>query len=212
MRRRPAHVAVAVAVLLIAGLAGARAMPDELRHVLPLLQPPQRAAIEAQLRAWNAWTEPERRAFTRRAHEWDALPVAVRQQRRAAWWAWNRLSDDERLRLRSEATRLATLTPAERMALRAQFDALDLTTQRGWMLGPALGADFPRLQPLLAQAPREDHTDLLRTLRATTPEERGQLAVLVQRTPPQDRERLRRDLVSTSDSNRAAWLQLQLER
>ena len=79
-------------------------------------------------------------------------------------------------------------------------------------LGPVLGVDYPRLQPLLAQVPSDEGDDLLRTLRAMTPQDRDRLAVLVQRTPPQAREALRRELVSTSDANRAAWLLLRLDR
>jgi hypothetical protein len=45
-----------------------------------------------------------------------------------------------------------------------------------------------------------------------TPTERADLAVLAQRTPPQQRDALRRGLLSTSDANRAVWLQAQLER
>jgi hypothetical protein len=53
---------------------------------------------------------------------------------------------------------------------------------------------------------------LLAALHAMTPTERADLAVLAQRTPPQRRDALRRGLLSTSDANRAAWLQAQLER
>ena len=97
-------------------------------------------------------------------------------------------------------------------ALRAQFDALDASARHGWRLGPSLGLDYPRLQPLLAQVPADEHEALLRTLRAMDPAQRDKLAVLVQRTPPQARAALRRELVSTSDANRAAWLLLRLER
>ena len=38
------------------------------------------------------------------------------------------------------------------------------------------------------------------------------LAILAQRTPPQEREALRRGLMQTTDLNRAAWLELRLER
>jgi hypothetical protein len=47
----------------------------------------------------------------------------------------------------------------------------------------------------------------LRVLHALTPAERIDLAVLAQRTPPQARAELLRGLLSTSDANRAAWLQ-----
>lgn len=200
--------------LMVAGavLATAQGLPDSLQRAFPLLQPAQRAAIEGHLRAWLSWSPAAQAAFDARLASWDALPLHERRQRRESWVAWQQLSDDERARLRTVAAQVATLDGASRAALRAGFDALDVSTQRGWMLGPALGADYARLQPLLAQAPAPDHAPLLRTLRAMTAVERSKLGVLVQRTPPQERERLRRDLVSTSDINRAAWLELRLQR
>jgi hypothetical protein len=80
------------------------------------------------------------------------------------------------------------------------------------MLGPVLGADYARLQPLLAHVPLAQQPGLLHTLRSMTPMQRSDLAVLVQRTPPAERDALRRALVSTSDANREAWLRLSLER
>ncbi|WP_462115880.1 hypothetical protein, partial [Lysobacter xanthus] len=114
--------------------------------------------------------------------------------------------------VRAAAARYAMLDAATRDALRAEFDALDLSTQHGWRLGPVLGVDYPRLQPLLAQVPPDEADALLATLRRMTPIDRDHLAVLVQRTPPQARDALRRELVSTSDTNRSAWLVLRLER
>jgi hypothetical protein len=203
--------------LLLATLAAVSALataqvPPELSGVLARLQPDERRRIEGQAAQWAAWPRAERRAFAARARDWDALPLAERRRRREAWAAWSALPAAERIRLRAEAARVAALPPAEQAALRAKFDALDASAARGWMLGPALGADYPRLQPLLAQVPPTQRADLLRTLRAMTPLQRVDLAVLVQRTPPTDRERLRRELVSTSEANRAAWLQLSLER
>ncbi|MFZ5658069.1 MAG: DUF3106 domain-containing protein [Pseudomonadota bacterium] len=208
---RPRPVVVAVAVLLASALAHAR-VPDDFRRVLALLQPVQRERLQDQARQWSRWTPAQRAGFARRAAAWDALPLVERRRRREAWSAWRMLTADERMRLRGEAARLAALAPGKRAALRQRFASLDATTQRGWMLGPALGADYARLQPLLAHAPAAQHAALLRSLRAMTPLQRADLAVLVQRTPPADRDRLRRELVSTSDANRAAWLQLSLER
>lgn len=187
-------------------------VPGEFRGVLALLQPEQRERLQEQARLWSSWTREQRRAFAARAADWDAQPLHERRARREHWQAWRLLSPAERLRLRDEAARLAALPAPERDALRARFDALDPTTRRGWMLGPALGADYLRLQPLLAQVPAGQQDALRRTLRAMTPSQRADLAVLVQRTPPAGREALRRALVSTSDANRDAWLQLSLER
>lgn len=208
---RPDRRALLAALLLMATLAPAQ-VPADFGPVLALLQPTQRERLQAQARAWARWTPAQRQGFTARAAAWDARPLEERHRRREAWEAWRRLDAGERMRLRQEAARLAALAPAERAALRDGFQALDATTRRGWMLGPSLGADYARLQPLLAQVPAAQHAALLRTLRAMTPLQRADLAVLVQRTPPAGRDRLRRALISTSDANRAAWLQLSLER
>jgi hypothetical protein len=100
----------------------------------------------------------------------------------------------------------------QRQALRERFDALDSSERRGWLLGPVLGADYPALQPLLAQVPEAEHAPLLAVLRAMSPGQRRDLAVLVQRTPPQERGSLRRELVSTAAGSRDQWLWSRLER
>ncbi|GAB1594790.1 DUF3106 domain-containing protein [Lysobacter claricitrinus] len=210
MRRKPRLIVLAC--LCVVGWAGAQALPDDLQDVAALLQPLQRAALQAHARIWSTWTDGERAAFAQRAAAWDRLPVGERGEGRADWQAWRQLPQDEQARVRAAAAQYAALDAPTRQALHVQFDQLDASERRGWRLGPTLGVDYPRLQPLLAQVPPEDRRDLLRTLRAMTPDQRGQLAVLVQRTPPQAREALRRELVSTSDANRAAWLTLRLER
>jgi hypothetical protein len=80
------------------------------------------------------------------------------------------------------------------------------------LLGPALGADYPKLQPLLAQLPEAEHAPLLAALQAMDAVERADLAVLAQRVPPQERAALRRALLSTSVGNRGAWLRTRLEQ
>lgn len=203
---------LAAILLLAAGAVLAQALPADLARVVPLLPAPQRQAIQAHARQWAAWSPAERRAFAERARAWDALAPAVRAERRAAWAAWLALPPVERAQLRAAAAREALLDPATRQALRAQFDALDASERHGWRLGPVLGVDYPRLQPLLAQVPADERDGLLRALRAMTPAERERLATLVWRTPPQGRDALRRELASTSDANRSGWLALRLER
>lgn len=205
------HRRLAFAALLVVGTVLAQALPDDLAPASALLQPEQRAALDAHVRTWAAWSPAQRAAFTARAAEWDRLATPERETRRAQWAAWRRLPADEQATLRNAATQYAALDVGTRQALQSQFDALDGSEQRGWRLGPVLGVDYPRLQPLLAQVPPAEAAALLRTLRAMTPVERTKLGVLVQRTPPQARDALRRELVSTSDANRAAWLELRLE-
>ena len=102
------------------------------------------------------------------------------------------------------------MTPVTREELRERFAELGLTEQRAWLLGPRVGADFAGLSPLLLQVPEEQRVPLLDMLRVMTTEERADLAVLAYRTPPQERDALRRALLETTDDNRAAWLRLRL--
>jgi hypothetical protein len=80
------------------------------------------------------------------------------------------------------------------------------------LLGPVLGADYPALHALLAQVPPDQHAPLLQVLRALSPAQRADVAVLAARTPPQERPELRRQLLSTAADNREQWLWDRLDR
>ena len=205
--------------LLTAGLlalaAFAHAAPavlDDFEVVLPQLQPQRRAELQQRAAQWTAWTAEQRRAFLDRVEQWNALPAAERGATLERYQAWQALPADEQARVRAAARRYAGLSAEERQELRSRFDALDRSERRGWLLGPELGADYAALQPLLAQVPPDEHAGLLRVLRAMTPPQRHDLSVLVQRTPPQERALLRRELVSTAATNRNDWLWDRLHR
>lgn len=206
------RLALTALLLLTVPAQAAPPLPDRLAPVLASLPGPQRAQLHTQAARWTAWSEAERTAFRQRAAAWAALPIAERTRRREAYAAWIRLPAEERARVQVMAERLKQYDPDTRLALRARFDALDGSERRGWLLGPTLGAAYPRLQPLLAQVPAAEHAPLLRTLRAMTPQQCGDLAVLVQRTPPQGRAALRRELLATDAGSRQAWLLARLER
>jgi hypothetical protein len=106
----------------------------------------------------------------------------------------------------------AALDGAQQQALRAQFAQEDASQRRGWFLGPALGASFAALQPLLMQVPADERAPLLATLRAMDTGQRDALGVLAQRTAPAQRDALRRELISTSAANRDRWLDTRLAR
>ena len=112
--------------------------------------------------------------------------------------------------IESAVQAFAHRTPQEQAELRAQFDALDPIAQRGWLLGPAIGGDYPKLHALLAQLPEAQHAPMLRVLRRMDNAERADLTVLAQRVPPQDRPALVQALLSTADAQRPAWLQVRL--
>ena len=202
-----------LALMLLAALAqAAPVVLQDFREVLPRLQPDQRAELQRHATRWNSWSAAERRAFAARVSSWNALPPAERGRRRERFRAWRALPAAEQSRVGAAARQFAGLPPDQRQALRAQFDALDRSERRGWLLGPSLGADYPALQPLLAQVPAAEHAGLLRALRAMDPRQRHDLAVLVQRTAPQERGQLRRELVSTAASGRDEWLWERLHR
>lgn len=212
--RTGAAFVLAVAAVL-ATLAPAASTPRVLAgfdSVLPLLQPSERSRLQQRAETWRGWTAAERARHAARIAAWEALPAAERGEYRERYRAWQALPPAERTRIVQARQRFLTLDEAQRQALRARFDALDGSTRRGWRLGPALGADYPRLQPLLAQVPADEHEPLLRVLHAMAPRQRADLAVLVQRTPPSERAALRRELVSTAAASRDAWLWERLQR
>jgi hypothetical protein len=218
MRRSDRYRPAAIVALLLAGAVMAApaldaAAPNAVfTELLSRLPPAQRAQLQPRLQQWNGWTPGERAAFAERAAAWAALTPAERARRREAYQAWRDLPDSQREEVVDAARVHVRMPEADRQALRARFQVLDLSQQRGWRLGPALGADYATLQPLLAQVPSEQHEPLMEVLRSMTSAQRTQLGVLVQRTPPQQRDALRRDLIATPLARRQQWLWEQLDR
>lgn len=155
---------------------------------------------------WQAMDAMERDAWQRRRLEWEALPRAAREDRRARYAAWCALDGAERRHLRAALLEIAALPPEQRTALRARFDAEDAMAQRGWRLGPSLGADWPRLQPLVAYVTPEQREALLSLLRRLDVEQRDDLAALAQRIPPHERAAFRAELLAVPPAQRAQWL------
>lgn len=158
----------------------------------------------------QAITPEQRTQFGQRVAAWNALPLAEREDRRARYQAWLQLQESERIRLRAVAAEFAAFPLERQQALRTQFDALDDSQRRGWRLGIALGADYEKLHSLLAYVPADQRLSLLAALRAMTAQQRADLAVLVQRTPPQDRQALRASLAAQPPTQLAMWLQRRL--
>lgn len=207
--RRQLRRMLFVTLSLVAAVAAST--PPQLRELIERLPPTAQASLHRNAGQWTAWSPAQRDDFRRRAAQWDALPRAERDDRRERYLAWQALPAGERGQVQAAAVQYAAMTPDLQHAWRAQFDALDRSERRGWLLGPALGADYATLQPLLAQVPEAEHGPLLRMLRAMTPQQRRDLGVLAQRTPPAQREALRRDLLATNASDRGDWLWRQLQ-
>jgi len=204
-RRRWALLALA----MVAAVAGST--PPELADLLQRLPPAAQATLRQNAQRWDAFGPTGQQAFRERAAQWDALPRATRDGRREHYLAWEALSPGERAQVQAAAAQYAAMPPDLQGAWRAQFDAMDRSERRGWLFGPSLGADYAVLQPLLAQVPEAEHAALIRTLRSMTPQQRRELGVLAQRTPPGGRAALRRELVLVSAQERGDWLWRRLQ-
>lgn len=171
----------------------------------------QMAMTQSQRQArLQAMTPEQRMQFGQRLAAWNALPSREREQRRARYQAWLQLDANERVSLRALAAQVEAFPPERKQALRAQFDGLDDVQRHGWRLGPALGRDYAALHPLLAYVPASQRLPLLAKLRSMDEQQRVDLAVLAQRTPPQDRQTLRSELLSVPPSEVATWLRRKL--
>jgi len=212
MRPERTRMQALVAALLLSAGAGAQSLPPALLEKATMLPAPTRAELQRHAATLAAMTPAQREAFARRVAEWDAQVPALQRERREAWQAWQALPETEHRRLRAAAVAYAALPPDRRQELRAQYDTLDGSERRGWLLGPTLGADYPKLHSLVSQVPSGQRDALLAALRALSPEGRADLAVLAQRTPPHERQALRTRLLEQPEPERDAWLRDRLRR
>ncbi|MET0892663.1 MAG: DUF3106 domain-containing protein [Pseudoxanthomonas sp.] len=183
-------------VLLLAGLA-VTAMAAT---------PGQARLLKERQAALQAMTPAQRIRFGQAMAAWNALPRGVREERRARYQAWLQLDPGDRARLRALAAEVETYPAERRQALRLQFDTLDDVQRHGWRLGPVLGQQYAQLHPLLAYVPEAQRQPLLARLRGMSAQQRGELALLAQRTPPQDRQALRSELLATPATGISSWL------
>ena len=207
------RIAIAmIAVGLATGAAFAQSLPPGLLERAQALPAPTGAELQRHAAMLATMTPEQRAAFRQRVVEWDAQVPARQRERREAWQAWLALPVTERERLQAAASDYAALPVEKQQALRAQYDALDGSDQRGWLLGPVLGADYPKLHALVAQVPAAQRDALLAALRSLSPAGRADLAVLAQRTPPQARDALRTQLLAVPMPRRDTWLRERLDR
>ena len=156
---------------------------------------PGLAAIAPQpLPAFDALAPAQTALLAQRVAASDALPLAERGALRERWDAWQRLPARERDAVRAALAEFATLPADERQALRDEYAALPGDLQRGWLLGPTLGAHWHLLQPLLQQVPADEREPLLARLHALDPAALDAFGEVARRTPPQARDALRRKL------------------
>jgi hypothetical protein len=211
-RRYLSGTVLALTLLMaIASAWSAPPDPPDLRDVMAKLPPAAQAQLRRQWQQWEAWSAPQRAHYTQRAAKWDALPRAERDARRERYLAWRALPATEQVRIQAAAAQLASMPVEQQRAWRAQFDALDRSDRRGWLLGPAVGTDYAMLQPLLAQVPAQEHAALMQALRTMTAQQRRDLGVLAQRTPPTRRDALRSGLLAAGEVGRGDWLWQQMQ-
>ena len=212
MRRfSPAALASAMLLAAIASTA-AIALSPAWETWLDRLPPAQRVELQQRQARWQTLTPVEQAVYGQRQLRWQSLPIEQRRVQRERWQAWRDLPEQERMQLRRIAAEFTGLPADQRQRLRAEFDALDGRARHGWLLGPTLGAEYSRLQPVLAFVTADERVRLLDVLRAMTPAERNDLATLAQRTPPEARDALRRELLSTASGQRSEWLRQRLDQ
>lgn len=210
VRSTEASLLLLAAALAACG-AAAWALPPALQEVADRLPEAERARLLERQQRWSALDAAERAALRTRIEAWDALSDDERRSRREAWQAWQAIPHDERMRMREARAAFDALPMDEQQALRERFDALDANLRRGWLLGPALGADWPRLHALFAQVPGDEQTALLAALRALSAQGRDDLSVLAQRTSPEARHALRGELLAQPPHARDLWLRRRVD-
>lgn len=204
--RCAAALAVAAVLVLAALSAPLRALPAGLAHTVQQLPTDVQEQLRQRQARLDAMNPDQRRDLERRLQAWEARSRQDQQQRRTQWQAWQALPATERGTVTRAARAYAVLPDHEQQALRERFAAQEPLAQRGWLLGPVLGRDFVRLAPLMLQVPEAQREPLLQRLRQFTPQQRADLGVLAQRVPPEQRDRLRSELLSTPAVQRSQWL------
>ncbi|KQQ84054.1 hypothetical protein ASF73_15905 [Xanthomonas sp. Leaf131] len=192
----------------VAGMAGAQTLPAPLEEgsvAAPSSTPTP--AVPAPVTPTS--TPPS--AAQQRAR-WDALTPAQQAELRARYAAWKGLTATDRVVLRQARERLHALPEDQQRALRTQFTVMDRLHRDGWRLGSQLGAFYSPLQPLIGYVPPAQREAVLSVLRSLDAGQLEQLALLAQRTPPQDRDALRDALLAEAPATRNAWLKRQLAR
>jgi len=175
----------------------------------PVLHEPPADPVVAQLAllSWYAAGAPESRIEREAGSEAAAAVDADELAGTEATVAWAGLDPAEQASLREAAGRFAALPAAEQDALRGRFAALDRMERRGWLFGPELGRDWPRLQPWVGYVPEEERAPLLSALRAMDSGQRERLAEVLRRQSPAGRIELRQEMLALPASRRAAWLE-----
>lgn len=182
------------ASLLLALPLSLSAAPQSLNVPLPPPSPATPAAPPASTTALAGFAQ---------------LDPQQQRQRRADYAAWRALPEGERERIRQAAARFNALPADQQQRLRQQFGDQDQAFRDGWRLGPQLGLEFPKLHGLFGFVPPEQRETALAVLRQLSPAQLAQLALVAQRTPPQERDAVRSAFLAVPAAERDSWLKRQ---
>ncbi len=182
------------ASLLLALPLSLSAAPQSLNVPLPPPSPATPAAPPASTAALAGFAQ---------------LDPQQQRQRRADYAAWRALPEGERERIRQAAARFNALPADQQQRLRQQFGDQDQAFRDGWRLGPQLGLEFPKLHGLFGFVPPEQRETALAVLRQLSPAQLAQLALVAQRTPPQERDAVRSAFLAVPAAERDSWLKRQ---
>ncbi|MBT2767772.1 DUF3106 domain-containing protein [Stenotrophomonas sp. ISL-67] len=141
-----------------------------------------------------------------------ALDPAQLRELRSRYAQWQALPESERARIRDAARRVAALPAAQQQTLRVRFGEQDQRFREGWLLGPQLGQQFPKLQGLFGYLPADQREPALAALRQLNEGQLAQLTLIAQRTPPQERDRVRDQFIGLAPAARDSWLKENLVR
>lgn len=174
------------------------------------LDPAARLALVEQVRDWEGKTSLQREELRERMRQWDSLDPREKARRRVGFSEWRLLSAGDQQRVRAAAATHDALPALQRQPLREQFAALPHDTQRLWALGPGLGQEFAPIAPLFAFLPEDDRPRLLAVLRGLDGPARADLVTLAPRLDEKQRQELRRQLLSSPPTQRAALIRQRL--
>ena len=138
---------------------------------------------------------------------WPAADAHARHQLQAWQQQYRQLPAVEQQRIARAAEQFRRLPPVEQQQLQRSFAQLDQHHRDGWRLGPRLGRHWAGLQPLFAYVLPEQREPLLQMLHGLDDPSLERLVRLAQRTPPEQRQELRAQLLQQPASRRGTWLQ-----
>jgi len=188
------------------GAGGVQALPPA-----PLPEPDPLAA-RLDLLSWYAAGMPDSRIEYEGGEGPAAPALADAASALERIQAWQQLDLAGQAAVRHAAARFDALEPDAQAQLRARFARLDALEQRGWLLGPELGQDWPRLQLLLGYVEPAQRAPLLQSLRPLAPAQRQALAELGRRAGAEGRPALLQQWLALAPARRAQWLREQESR